>query len=137
MTLINKLYESDNSRPQTFGSFIRQRREALGLSSRALALDLGLTPAYLMDIEKGNRAAPRKYFQALIDRLDITGDDLATFYDLAGKSRNDQYDDLNPYLGKREKARVALRVARDLDLSNEAWQEIILHMQNMTNPADE
>ena len=43
---------------RTFGKFVRQRREELGKTVRGFAAELNITPAYLSDIEKGNRAAP-------------------------------------------------------------------------------
>lgn len=54
-----------------------------------------------------------------------TGDDLYTFYDLAGKSRNNHYPDLAEYIGKTEIVQEALRRARDLNISISQWQNFI------------
>lgn len=40
----------------TFGENLRRHRKAAGLSLRELATKLGISPAYLSDIERGNRA---------------------------------------------------------------------------------
>ena len=109
----------------SFGEYVKARREALGKSIRGLALELDMTPAYLSDIEKGNRYAPEKYLEKLAEVLCITGDDSYYFYDLAGKNRNNNYPDLAEYIGKTEIARVALRRARDLNISNTQWQNFI------------
>lgn len=109
----------------SFGEYIKARREALGKSIRGLALELDMTPAYLSDIEKGNRYAPEKYLVRMAELLNIVGDDVNCFYDLAGKSRHDNYPDLAEYIGKTEIARVALRRARDLNISNSQWQDFI------------
>ena len=50
---------------------------------------------------------------------------MTEFEDLASASRGFQYEDITPYLGKRPLARVALRKARDMDISDEQWEEII------------
>ncbi len=109
----------------SFGEYVKARREALGKSIRGLAQELDMTPAYLSDIEKGNRYAPEKYLSRMIEMLCITGEDTYFFYDLAGKSRNNNYPDLVEYIGKTELARVALRFARDLNISNSQWQDFI------------
>jgi transcriptional regulator with XRE-family HTH domain len=112
----------------TFGEYVRARREALGKSIRGLAAELEMTPAYLSDIEKGNRYAPEKHLVKMVEALRITGEAVNCFYDLAGKSRNDNFPDLTPYIGEKPIARVALRKARDLDIPDSKWQEFIDNM---------
>ncbi|WMJ87758.1 helix-turn-helix domain-containing protein [Anaerocolumna sp. MB42-C2] len=109
----------------SFGEYVKARREALGKSIRGLASELDMTPAYLSDIEKGNRNAPERYLEKMTEVLCIEGDDAYYFYDLAGKSRNNIYPDLVEYIGNTEIARVALRKARDLNISNSQWQDFI------------
>lgn len=109
----------------TFGEYIKARREALGKSIRGLAAELEITPAYLSDIEKGYRYAPEKHLVKMIVVLNITGEDINLFYDLAGQSRNNNYPDLVDYIGSSEKARKALRKARDIGISDSQWQEFI------------
>ena len=100
----------------------------MGKSLRGLAADLDMTPTYLNDIEKGNRSAPEKHLEKMVEVMGITSDNINCFYDLAGKSRNDVYPDLNPYIGEKQIARVALRKARDLDIPDSKWQEFIDNM---------
>ncbi len=115
--------ETDN---QTFGSYIRARREALGKSLRGVAAEIEMAPAYLSDIEKGNRWPPVKYLEKLAKVLGITdADELSSFYDMAGDIREGNYPDLTDYIGKTEIARVALRKARDHNVSAEKWQQFI------------
>ena len=108
-----------------FGEFIRERREHLGKSLRGLATEMEITPAYLSDIEKGNRYAPEKYLDKFIMVLEIPSSELNKFYDLAGKSRNNNYPDLSGYIGNSNMARVALRVARDCSATDEQWQSFM------------
>lgn len=118
----------------TFGEYIKKRREALGKSIRGLAAELDMTPAYLSDIEKGNRYAPEKYLDRFVELLSITEvEELNDFYDLAGKSRNNNYPDLTEYIGKTDIARVALRKARDYDISKSQWQDFINTMHPPNN----
>jgi transcriptional regulator with XRE-family HTH domain len=111
---------------QSFGDFIRLKRESLGMSRRGLAAEIEITPVYLGDIEKGNRSAPIKYLEKLITALNITSqEEIYKFYDLAGKNRQNDFHDINQYIGNTDMARVALRVARDNNVSNDEWQQII------------
>ena len=110
----------------TFGEYVKARREAMGKSLRGLAAELDMTPTYLNDIEKGNRSAPEKHLEKMVEIMGITGEqNINNFYDLAGKSRNDVFPDLTPYLGEKKIARVALRKARDLNIPDSKWQEFI------------
>ena len=108
-----------------FGGFVKERRERLGKSLRGLAAELDMTPAYLSDIEKGNRYAPRKHLTRMVEVLEIYGNDIDVFYDLAGQSRNNNYPDLSDYIGSTPIARMALRKARDLEITDSQWQEFI------------
>lgn len=117
----------------SFGEYIKARREALGKSIRGLARDLDMTAAYLSDIEKGNRYAPEKFLVRMAEVLYIAEDEINCFYDLAGKSRHDNYPDLTEYIGRTEIARVALRRARDLNISNAQWQNFIDEISGIKN----
>lgn len=109
----------------TFGRYIRARRETLGKSLRSVAAEIGMAPAYLSDVEKGNRWPPVKYLEQLIVSLQIPQSELNTFYDLAGEIRDGNYPDLTEYIEKTDIARVALRTARDHNISDEKWQAFI------------
>lgn len=109
----------------TFGKFIRERREALGKSLRSVAAEIEMAPAYLSDVEKGNRWPPSKYLKKLAEVLQIPENEMNTYYDLVGEVREGDYPDLTDYIGKTDLARVALRVARDNDISDAKWQAFI------------
>ena len=111
----------------TFGSFVRQRRMALGLSLRSLAAQTGLSPVYMSNIETDRRAAPgRSSLERLAQELRLTGWELEQFYDLAAKSKaNGISADLPGYIMEKDIVRAALRTAREVDATDEEWQEFI------------
>ncbi len=129
MTLTEFLLTNTETDRFSFGKFVRQRREELGMSVRTLAGELELTPAYISDIEKGNRSAPKSKFDELRELLRISEAESTDFADLASATRNNQYEDINPYLGRQPLARVALRKARDYNISDDQWKEFIEQMQ--------
>ena len=109
----------------SFGQFIRERRETLGKSIRGMAAELDITPSYLSDIEKGNRYAPENYLAQMEALLKISEKEKNVFYDLAGKDRNDIFPDLKQYISEKPVARVALRKARDLEITDGQWEDFI------------
>lgn len=111
---------------RSFGVYVRAKREALGISLRSVAAEIGMAPAYLSDIEKGNRWPPVKYLEKLTQVLQISNqEELSDFYDMVGELREGAYPDLTEYIGKTDIARVALRKARDHNISEEKWQQFI------------
>lgn len=115
---------SSNNLP--FGEFVKQRRESLGKTQKGFATEVEISPAYLSDIENGNRRAPEKYLERFARALKITSqDDLNDFYDMAGISQKGQHSDINTYIDDKPSARLALRTAMDKDWTDEDWRELI------------
>ena len=55
-----------------FGEYVKARREELDKSIRGLATELEMTPAYLRNIEKGNRYASEKYLSKMVVLLQLS-----------------------------------------------------------------
>lgn len=109
-----------------FGEYIKQMRERLGKTLRAFAAEVEISPAYLCDIENGNRKPPERFLERLSEALEIReADELNRFYDLAGVSKNGQHTDINSYIDALPSARMALRTAKDNNFTDEDWLELI------------
>ena len=110
-----------------FGKFIEQKRKAMGMTLRGLAAEWGITPAFMSDIEKGHRYPPNRdklYERARI--LKLNAEDKDTMFDLAaGERENGISPDLPEYIMGNDKARAALRMARDNNASEKTWQKVI------------
>lgn len=114
-----------------FGEFVKQRRESLGKTIRAFAAEVKMSPAYLCDIENGNRRAPERYLENFANALGITKtEELNSFYDLAGVSKNGQHSDINGYIETLPSARMALRTAKDNNFTDEDWLELIKYIKS-------
>ena len=102
---------------QTFGSFIREKRQSIGLSLRTLAAKLDLSPVYLSNIETDRRPAPtRAYLERLEQELHLSKVETEQMLDLAAKSQNNRVSaDLPDYIMNREIVRAALRTAKEAD----------------------
>ena len=64
---------------ETIGQFIREKRNARGLSLRRLALQAGITPPFLSDIERGRRFPSEKSRAKLAPLLGVEKGDLDLF----------------------------------------------------------
>ena len=110
-----------------FGKFIEARRKSLGITLRGLAAELGIAPAFMSDIEKGNRYPPNKeklYMMASV--LKLSEEDTNKMFDLAaGERENTVSPDLPEYIMSNDKVRAALRLARDTENSDAVWQKVI------------
>ena len=114
----------------TFGSFIRKKRLESDqyISLRELARRLNLSPVYMSDIETGREFAPKhEVLIRIAEILRLDKQDREMMYDLAAKtkSRDAVPADLPEYITSHEYAKIALRVARDVDATDTEWQDFI------------
>lgn len=122
---LKDILASKDTNERTFGQFVRACREEKGLSVRGLAGLLGCSAAYLSDIEKGNRYAPKKYLDEIFKVLELPEEDKQNFLDLASTSRGFVFEDINSYFGQQPLARVAMRKAMETNLSDDGWLDFI------------
>lgn len=109
-----------------FGEYVKQKRETLKMTMRDFAEKIQISPAYLCDIEKGNRKPPVKYLQKIAEVLQIIdSDELNSFYDSAGVSKDGQHSDINNYIDGLPSARMALRTAKDNHYTDEDWLRLV------------
>ena len=112
---------------QTFGSFVREKRQSIGLSLRTLAAKLDLSPVYLSNIENDRRVAPsQEYLERMALLLQLDKPEREWMLDLAAKSKQNRVSaDLPDYIMDREIVRAALRTAKEADATDQEWQEFI------------
>ena len=118
------------SKDLTFGSFIREKRLALKpyISLRKMAELIDIVPSYMSTIETGYDSAPSEEILSDLARvLRLDKQDQTTMYELAAKSKTYTAipEDLPEYISANEYARIALRVAKDLDATDSEWIEFI------------
>ena len=93
---------------QTFGSFLREKRMARGLTLRGMAAKLDLSPVYMSNIENDRRAAPsQEYLERMAMLLQLDKPEREWLLDLAAKSKQNRVSaDLPDYIMDREIVRV-------------------------------
>ncbi len=113
-----------------FGEFIKQKRTEKGLNLRKLAELMDIAPAYLSDIEKGKRNSPSpEKMSKLAELLELTEEEVLLMNDLAAEARtNTVAPDISKYVMSNGSVRIALRKARELNLGDKEWMQIIESM---------
>lgn len=111
---------------ETFGEYLKHKREERQMSLRELARKLELSAPFLSDVEN-NRRAPltEERLATLADVLNLSKDDAAEMYDIVGRQKGLLAPDLNPYVTKRPYVNAALRTARNLEATEEDWQRFV------------
>ena len=131
------------SEDSTFGSFIREKRMALQphISMRKMAELLSLSPVHMSNIETGRETAPKvEVLVEISQQLKLNKQETELMYDLAAKSKNSLTvpGDLPEYITSNEYAKIALRVAKDVDATDEEWIAFIEKLKTRGNvTADE
>ncbi|MDW7670586.1 MAG: helix-turn-helix transcriptional regulator [Bacillota bacterium] len=109
-----------------FGEFITAKRKALDIKLREMAEELGISPAYLSDIEKSRRKPPDiDMLEKMAEILKLSPDDKSIMMDYAGQDRKEIAPDLPDYLMDLPEARTALRKARDKGKVGDFWNNIL------------
>ena len=113
----------------TFGAFISTRHKEAKLNLRDTAKHLGISNGYLCDIEQGRRPAPEGAFVERISSfLELDKQE-----HLAADSRQTVPADLPDYIRQHDIVRAALRVAKEVDATDEEWKAFMEMLQNRQN----
>ena len=114
-----------------FGDFLQKKRMERQITLRKMAELLGFSAPYLTDIEKDRRNPPEMESLVQISKiLNLSEDERAVMFDLAGKKRNAVAPDLPEYIIERDYVAAALRTARDLDASEADWLRFVEELKN-------
>ena len=110
-----------------FGDFVREKRLEKKINLRKLAEIIGIVPAYMSDIENNRRYPPDKEkIYKIASALELSEDETnILFYLAANEKENSVSPDLPEYIMGTDNARVALRMARDLNADDEDWLKVI------------
>ena len=114
-----------------FGRFIDTKRKGRGpggtdILLKDIAAAMGVTATYLSDIVKGRRNPPEmETLKKIAIILQLSPEEKAEMYDLAGRERNEAAPDLPEYIMTRGYVAAALRTARDMGADEEDWKSML------------
>ncbi len=114
-----------NDKPK-FGQFISEKRQKLSMESQELAKSLGISNAYLSQLEKGTRTHPSaELLDQIAKILCLSKTETETMYDLYAEASGQISPDIAEYVAENKIVRQALRAARDADAADEDWTQFI------------
>lgn len=109
-----------------FGDFIARKREQKKITLREMARQLNITAPYLSDIEKDRRYPfDLEKLEKLTSILELSDEEKDLMLDLAGEKREDIAPDLRNYIRQDPYITMALRKARNKNISKDVWMEFI------------
>ena len=110
----------------TFGQFISEQRQKHSMESQELAKALGISGAYLSQLERGVRTNPST---ELLDKiamvLCLNKIETETLYDLYAKVSRQISPDIAVYISSCDSVTQGLRSARDDNATYEVWKQFI------------
>ena len=114
-----------------FGELVKEYRGKRTL--KELGDEIGITSAYLLDIEKGSRFPSKDKLDKLIKVFDLKKEEKNTFYDLVAKESPNKYKvsvDIAEYIMKNEYLRNFIRIAKDKQVDNSYWKNKIQELES-------
>ena len=111
---------------QTLGEYIKDIRTQNALKCSDLAKMLGISTAYLCQIENGARSHPSEdLILQIAVALDLTSVESTTLFDLYAETSGQLPPDITEYLSDNKTAQHALRKARDAKATDADWKRFI------------
>ncbi|MBP7186273.1 MAG: helix-turn-helix transcriptional regulator [Ruminococcus sp.] len=108
------------------GQFISEQKRKMDLQSQELAEILGITVAYLSQIEHGKRKCPDlRLIQKMAEVFGLTAEETYVFYDLYAEASGRMSPDIAEYLRSHKIAVEAIRAANDADATDDEWENFI------------
>ena len=106
----------------TLGAYLKGARLALNIGQRELARSVGVSPAYINELEKGVRDKPsEKVVESLREHLGLKD---SLLYDLVGFAKKEPPSDVLKYLVRNEAANSLVRMLSSINLKTEGIKEL-------------
>lgn len=118
-----------------FGDFIKKKRlnDPREITLKDMSERLGISLSLLSDIENNRRKSFDAYkIEIFVSELNLSDEDKATLFDLAGRDRSEipsDLEDIMMYGEIGEMARFALRQSNAGVISEEDWKKFIREIE--------
>lgn len=109
-----------------FGPFISEKRIQHSMTKQELASRIGISTAYLSQIESGIRSNPKEEIIArLIICLHLTTEETYKLYDLYAKANSTIAIDVMHYIKQNNIIARVIRAAKEYEAKESDWLEFI------------
>ena len=111
---------------KNFGLFISVLRTSHSMSSQNLAKKVGISSAYLSQLEHGVRLNPDPYVIMKIAKvLDLTQEEAAELFDMYARETGQLAPDIAEYISSSKTIQKVLRYSSNNAVPDEVWKEFI------------
>lgn len=109
-----------------FGQFISNLRIRHSMRSQDLARRVGISSAYLSQLEHGVRLNPdAEVMLKIVKVLDLTNEESAKIYDMYAAATGRISPDIELYIKESKTVQSALRYACNVSAADEVWERFI------------
>lgn len=115
-----------------FGEYVRQKRLERKMTLRAFAKEVGISATFISGMENNEKSAPSdEVLKSISEVLMLDKEETDKLYDLAAQTKASNPLPLDIAETVRENAviRIALRVAKDLDATDEEWEDFMRRLK--------
>lgn len=113
-------YQSD------LGRWITYARELQGITCRHLSQMVGISTAYLSQLERGIRLNPDpQLLLRIAQALSLSPEEATNLFDLYAETTGNLPPDITEYLNGNSIVQRALRQAREVNATEEDWERFI------------
>lgn len=114
------------NRTTDFGQFISEQRYKHSMKCQDLAQKIGISTAYLSQLEHGIRVNPEPMLLLKIAHvLDLSVEESITLFDLFSETSGQLPPDITDYLDGNKIVQQFLRQAREANATEEDWEHFI------------
>lgn len=110
---------------QTFAVYITRMRERGGFTLRGMAGQLGISPSYYSDLEKGRRNPTVQMLDRFACLTALSVQERRQLMELAGDARGELAPDVAAYVLTRPYVRAALRRAMETQAGEREWLRVV------------
>lgn len=108
------------------GQFISEQKQKKFLQSQELANKLGISVAYLSQLEHGKRVCPDiSLIRKMIDIFELSTEETMVFYDLYEEASGQLSHDIIEYIMSHKIIKKAIRTAIAFSATDNDWQVFI------------
>lgn len=121
-----------------FGKYLKEKRQERKLTLKKISDDLKISISYLSDLENGEKLPPNSkkdnysdFLERIIEYLKLNQNERQTILEFADKdliAGGHISNDISSYMGNTPMATIALRTAKENNLSDQEWKKIIEEM---------
>ncbi|MEG0693420.1 MAG: helix-turn-helix transcriptional regulator [Oscillospiraceae bacterium] len=116
----------------TFGEYVRQKRLDRKITLRSFAKQVGISATFISGMENNEKSAPSdEVLKNIAEILQLDKGETDKLYDLAvqTKASNPLPLDIAETVRENAVVRIALRVAKDLDATDEEWEDFMRRLK--------